>query len=170
MDPATLRIWLVFLHVVSVLGFILVHGISAGVTFKLRDERDRGRIAAYLDLSSAYLGAMYFFLVSILLTGIGAGIVGGWWTSGQLWIWAALVTFVGVSIVMYAIPVPHFAALRRAVGIQSEQDRRRGNPLPPPASDEELARLLASSRPLVGAVVGIVGILILAWLMMLKPF
>lgn len=41
---------------------------------------------------------------------------------------------------------------------------------PPPAADEELGRLLASSRPLVGAIVGIVGILILAWLTMLKPF
>jgi hypothetical protein len=170
MDPTTQRVWLVFLHVVSVLGFILVHGISAGVTFKLRDERDRRRIAAYLDLSSAYLNTMYFFLVAILVTGIGAGLVGGWWTSGRLWIWAALVTFVAVAIAMYAIPLPHFNALRRAVGIQTEQERRRGSPPSAPASDEDLAPLLASSRPLVGAVVGIGGILILAWLMMLKPF
>lgn len=170
MDPATLRIWLVFLHVVSVLGFIGVHGISAGVGFKLRGERDPRRIAAYLELSNAYLTTMYLFLVAILLTGIGAGIVGGWWTSGRLWIWAALVTFVVVSIAMYAIPVPHFDALRHAVGMQTFNDRRKGIAAPPPASDEELGRLLASSRPLVGAIVGIVGIVLLAWLMMLKPF
>jgi hypothetical protein len=170
MDPAALRLWLVFLHVVSVLGFIGVHGISAGVGFKLRGERERTRIAAYLELSNAYINTMYFFLAAILVTGIGAGIVGGWWTSGRLWIWAALVTFVVVSIAMYAIPVAHFNALRRAVGLPTQDDRRRGTAPPPPAADEEVGRLLASSRPLVGAIVGIVGILILAWLMMLKPF
>ena len=170
MDPATARIWLVFLHVVSVLGFIAVHGISAGVGFKLRGEQDRRRIAAYLELSNAYLNTMYFFLVGILVTGIGAGIVGGWWTSGRLWIWAALVTFVVVAIAMYAIPTPHFDALRHAVGLQTYNDQRKGVAAPPPASDEEVGRLLASSRPLVGAIVGIAGILILAGLMMLKPF
>lgn len=170
MDPASLRVWLVFLHVVSVLGFIGVHGISAGVGFKVRGERDPRRIAAYLELSNAYLNTMYFFMSAILLTGIGAGIVGGWWTSGRLWIWAALATFVVVSIAMYAIPVPYFNALRRAVGLQTQNERQKGIAAPPRASDEEIGRLLASSRPLVGAIVGIVGILILAWLMMLKPF
>jgi hypothetical protein len=170
MDAATLRTWLVFLHVVSVLGFIAVHGISAGVTFKVRGERDRQRIAAYLELSNTYLNVMYVFLVGILLTGIAAGIVGGWWTSGRLWIWAALVTFVVVALAMYITPTPHFDALRHAVGLQTYNDRRKGIAAPPPASDEEIGRLLASSRPLVGAIVGIIGILILAWLMMLKPF
>ena len=41
---------------------------------------------------------------------------------------------------------------------------------PPPAPDGELAALLDSRRPAVVALIGLVGIGLIAWLMVLKPF
>jgi hypothetical protein len=170
MDPGTLRIWLILVHVLSVLAFMLVHGISAAVTFRLRQERDVSRIRAYLELSNTYINVMYTALVLILLSGIGAGIVGGWWTSGRLWIWAALAVFIGIVVSMYPLGVQHFDQLRAAVGLQTFAQKRSGQAAAAPAPPDEVDRLLRSTRPLAGAVIGIGGIATLAWLMIMKPF
>ena len=45
--------WVVFLHVLSAFGFLLAHGASAAVMFKVRGEQDRARLHALLDLSNA---------------------------------------------------------------------------------------------------------------------
>ena len=162
--------WVVFLHVIGVLGFVLVHGISAGVLFKLRGEREQTRIQALLDLSNAYLSVLYAFLLLILATGIAAGVMGGWWTSGQLWLWASLALFIALMVAMYLIPVPYFDRLRHAVGLQTYDDRRKNRPAPEPLGNEELEALLASPRGYLAAIVGIGGIAVLTWLMMFKPF
>ncbi|HEX6655950.1 MAG TPA: hypothetical protein VF153_07045, partial [Candidatus Limnocylindria bacterium] len=46
-----LRLTLVFLHVSFVMLFVLVHGASAVIAFRLRSERDPARVAALLDAS-----------------------------------------------------------------------------------------------------------------------
>ena len=57
----------VFLHVVSVLGYLLAHGVSAAVSFALQKERDINRVRALLDLSAAsyplMMNLMWAFLV-----------------------------------------------------------------------------------------------------------
>jgi hypothetical protein len=169
-DLGWLRPWLILIHVLSVVAFVLVHGISAGVAFKLRTEREPARIRALLELSNAYLGTMYAALALILVSGILAGIVGGWWTSGRLWIWAALGVFVAVGVAMYPLGVQHFDRLRAAVGLPTYAQKRSGVPPAGPASPAELEILLQSSRPVVVAAIGIGGLAILVWLMVLKPF
>ena len=47
---------------------------------------------------------------------------------------------------------------------------RRKRPAPEPASDEDLERILASRKPIWAALIGGVGIVVLTWLMMSKPF
>ena len=42
--------------------------------------------------------------------------------------------------------------------------------MPTPVSDDELERLLMAPRPLMGAAVGIGGIVVITWLMTMKPF
>jgi hypothetical protein len=49
-------------------------------------------------------------------------------------------------------------------------DMRKQREPPPPAPDEELARVLASPQPVIAAAIGVGGIAVLVWLMMLKPF
>ena len=43
--------WWVFLHIAGVFAFLTAHGVSVGVAFKLRRERDPQRILALNELS-----------------------------------------------------------------------------------------------------------------------
>ena len=157
-------------HVLAAFAFALVHGASAMVGFKLRGERDRTRIQGLLELSNAYLNWMYLALLVLLLAGILSGIAGGYWTSGRYWLWVSLGLLIGIVVAMYVIAAPHFEALRHALGIPTFNDVRNKQAPPPPATDEDLARLLGSSKPIQAAAIGIGGMAIIVALMMLKPF
>lgn len=170
MDLSPFRPWLTLVHVLGVLAFVLLHGASAAVAFKLRGERDRIRIGALLELSNAYLNWMYLALLMLLVGGILSGIAAGFWTSGDLWIWVSLVLFIAILVAMYVLATPYFEQLRHALGMATFNDIRKKLDPPSPASDDELARLLASPRPVQTAVVGLGGIAVIAWLMMMKPF
>jgi hypothetical protein len=170
MDLSPYRSWLLLFHILSVFGFLLLHGVSVVVAFRLRAERDRTKIAAYLELSNWYLNAMYTALTLVLVSGILAGIAGAWWTAGRLWIWASVVVLVLLAIAMPLMGTRWFDALRHAVGLPTFADNRSKTAPPPAASDAELSALLASPRPIQLAVVGLGGLVILAWLMVLKPF
>jgi hypothetical protein len=170
MDLAPYLVWLKLVHVLGALALLLAHGASAAVALKLRGERDRTRIEALVDLSSASLGAFYVALLVILVAGILAGVAGGYWTSGMLWIWASLIVFFVVLVAMYAMASPYFRDVRHAIGAATMMDRRRGVAPPPALAAGELDALLGSSRPLVVAAVGLIGIVLLVYLMVVKPF
>lgn len=157
-------------HVLAAFAFVLVHGASAMVAFKLRGERDRTRIQALLELSNAYLNWFYGAFGVLLLAGILSGIAGGYWTSGQFWLWASLGLLVAIMVAMYLIATPHFDALRHALGLPTFNDVSKKLTPPAPASDADLARLLGSTRPIQASAIGIGGIAIIVALMMLKPF
>jgi hypothetical protein len=170
MDLSSFRPWFVLTHVLAVLAFVLLHGASAGVAFRLRSERNPERVRALLELSNAYLNWTYGALMVLLLSGIGAGIAGGWWTSGRLWLWASVGLLVAVFVGMYGVAAPYFEALRHAVGLATFQDVREHREPPSPATDGELATLLDSRRPAIVALVGLGGISLITGLMVLKPF
>ena len=120
--------------------------------------------------SSSYsIGFLYIAFLILLLAGIAAGIVGGWWTNGRLWLWTALVVLVVVVGVMYGLMTTTYLKVRQALGIPSPSDTKKGI-VPEPASDEVLEALLTSSRPTIGAVLGMAGLLVIIWLMVVKPF
>jgi hypothetical protein len=170
MDPVAFQPWFVLVHVLSVLAFVLLHGASAMVALRLRSEREPARIRALLELSTASLGGATAALLVILASGIVAGIVGGWWTSGRLWLWVSVALFIGVGVAMSVIAVPHFDAVRRAVGLTTRGDRP-GDAIPAAApGEDDLAALLASRRPAVSAAIGLGGLGVITWLMQFKPW
>jgi hypothetical protein len=168
-DLSPYQPWIVFIHVAAAFAFIAAHGVSMAVFFRLRRERDRALLTTLLDLSSYSLGALYVAFLILLLAGILAGIVGGWWTNGRLWLWTALVVLVVVVGLMYGLMTTNYGKVRQALGIASPSEQKKGI-MPEPASDEALEALLTSSRPTIGAVVGIGGLLVITWLMVVKPF
>jgi hypothetical protein len=170
MSLGDVRSWTIFLHVLGVLGFLVFHGASVAVSFQLRRETELPRIRALLELSSGTLGAMYGFFVVFLLAGIVAGFMGGWWTSGRLWLWAAVVLLIVIVAAMYAGATRYFATLRNAVGLQTQQQQRKGLPPPQPLDAVEIARLLQSSVPAWTAAIGFGGLAVILWLMLFKPF
>ena len=159
--------WVVFLHMVSVFGFLTTHGASVMASLRLRKERNLERVRALLDLSSYTFNTMYSFFGLLMLSGIVAGFMKHWWGKG--WIWAALGLLVAMTAAMYALASPYYSRLRKTAGLPYFQGMR-GRPAEPSGSQEDLARLLASSRPLLIAGIGVVGLVVILWLMMFKPF
>ena len=160
-------IWVIFLHVVSVLGFLLAHGASAAVMFRVRSEREPGRIQALLDLANTVGGLVAITALLLFITGIVGGFMGHWW--GRGWIWAALVLLLAISFVMSFLGRLYFDRVRRAIGVATAEDRKKGlrpAALPP----EQLTAVLASGRPMLLAGVGLGGLTVITWLMMFKPF
>jgi hypothetical protein len=155
---------IVLVHVLGALGFALAHGGTALVAFRVRREREAQRITALLDLANWSVGLTYGSLFVLVAAGVAAGIMGGWF--GQVWIWAALGVLVAVSVGMLAYAAPYYQCVREAVG---QVGRGRG-PAPEPASAAELAALLDSRRPEGIAAIGGVGLALILWLMVLKPF
>jgi hypothetical protein len=159
--------WVVLLHIVGAFLFAVSHGVAVWMVIQLPRERDRSRIAALLDLSSASLGGLYLGLVLLLVGGIWAGLIGDWFA--KIWIWLALVLVIGISVVMYLAATPYFRELRAAVGVRSQYGPKDA-PDPMPQSDAEVAAIAARSPQAVLSVAGVGGRIIILWLMVVKPF
>jgi Predicted integral membrane protein (DUF2269) len=159
--------WIVLLHIVGAFVFVLSHGASIWMVNVIGREKDARRIAAVADLSSASLVAAYIGLLLLLVGGIWAGIAGDWFRFG--WIWAALVVFVAITIAMYVIATPFFKRLRIALG-QRVAGMAKDAPLPTPAPDAEIIAIASNAPANALNAIGFVGLLVILWLMVLKPF
>jgi hypothetical protein len=152
---------------VFVFGFLLAHGVSAGVILRLPAEQDPERMKALLDLSGHSAQSMYISLLLLIVTGVVSGFMGEWW--GQIWIWASLVVLVLVFVGMQVRGSGYTTAVRKAIGAPYFEKMKLQDPLPP-ASKEEIAALLSPSRGIELLAMGGVALLIILWLMILKPF
>lgn len=151
--------WWVFVHLVGVFGFLLAHGVSVGVTFKLRNERDPARISALLQLSGSSIKAFYLSLGVLLLGGFGATAVGDLWS--EAWIWAALGLLILASAAMYAMARPFYQRVgfvARAMEGGSEA-----------VTEEQFGSILRSRRPWTIAWIGFGSLVVILYLMVLKP-
>ena len=167
MDLTPYLRWIVFLHVVGAFMFAAGHGVSMAVAFRVRQETDRGRMAALLDISGWSLGLAGIGMLILFVSGILAGIVAGDW--GRLWLWVALVAFIGIAAVMTPIGGAYFTRLRIGLG-QRTRGLKPADPDPVPVSDEALAALRVSSAPNQLALIGGGGFLVILFLMMFRPF
>ena len=159
--------WIVFVHVAAAFLFVMGHGASMWASDQIRHERDAVRITTLLELSGRSLGLVYGALLALLIAGIAAGIMGGHFSRG--WIWASIGVLVTIIVLMYALASSYYRRVREAVGMRTMQTPKDA-PDPTPVSAEELAALVDTHRPDVIGLVGIIGLLILLWLMLFKPF
>lgn len=159
--------WIVLLHIVGAFVFVLSHGVAVFVAYELPKQRDSGRIVALLDLSGTSLNGAYLGLLLLLIGGIWAGIDRDWFKF--TWIWAALVVFVLITVIMYVVATPYFKRLRIAVG-QRAMGYPKNAPDPTPLPEAEILAIAAKSPVAVLSAVGFGGLLIILWLMVLKPF
>ncbi len=159
--------WIVFVHVLGAFVFVAGHGVSMYVVFQVRREKDRGKLAALLDLSGLSLGVAGIGLLVVLVSGIVAGIVLG--SFGRWWIWIALTLFIVIGIVMTPVGGTWLRSLRLAIG-QRPANAKPEDPDPVPATDDELAALQASRRPEILLLLGAGGFVVILWLMVFRPF
>ena len=159
--------WLVLLHVIGVFGFMMAHGISAGVAFGLRRERRFEHARALLELSASSYGVMYLSLLVLLVTGIITGFMGQWW--GRGWIWVSLGLLVIIIVAMVALGSSIYGTARKLAGLPYFEGGRQRPPIEP-ASAEEIDAILSRGHPMLLTLIGFGGIVVLSWLMIFKPF
>jgi hypothetical protein len=157
--------WLVFVHLLGIFGFLVAHGVSAGVIFALSRERNVDHICLLLKLSSSSVGLMGGSLLVVLLSGITAGFAGRWWGHG--WIWLSLALLIGIFAAMSLLGTRVLNQVRVGIGLPSAYGEP---PLAKPYSAEQLDALLNRLHPIRLASIGLGGFAAIAWLMLFKPF
>jgi hypothetical protein len=159
--------WVLWAHITSVFGFLIAHGGSSLAIFTVKKTKEPERLRALLDMSRLSYVISYVFVLLVLATGITLGFLGGFW--GQLWIWIAILVAFAMIAVMFRFGTAHFNSLRKAVGLSYNEGMKQMPPLPD-IDPTELDKLLSSTRPVELSVVGVVGLLVIAWLMVFRPF
>lgn len=149
--------WLVFLHVAAALVAFLAHGVSAGTALKLTSVRDRSTVQALLEMSNQALLVFGGALLVLVAAGIALGFMGGYW--GQAWIWISIVLFVLVFLAMTPMAAQRLRRVREVMAQPAS-----------PETDAELAALLDSWRPLPTLLIGVTGLLVITWFMVVRPF
>ena len=139
--------WIVFLHIASVLGLLLVHPVT--VAFHLKEERDDTRIRELLEVTEAASNLRWIFFGLTIASGVVLGFMGEFW--GTAWIWAALVVFILIGVVM------------------NRYGGRTIDRIADTKDDAEMERLLTRFRPMILAVTGTGGLLLVLYLMLFKP-
>jgi hypothetical protein len=152
--------WLVALHVAAVVGFLVAHGAAAAMGLRLRRETSPDSIRSLVVLSTLSTRVMYPFLVLVLLTGIAAGFAGRWWGFG--WIWLAIGVLIATIILMNVLG-QQYNPLRG----EARERRHRG---PIAETPDVIRKVAASTRPGPISGLGVVALLVLVWLMVVKPF
>ncbi len=163
--------WIVFIHVAGVLGFLIAHGVSAGVALRLRSERDPAAVRTLVDLSRRSMIVMSVGALVWLVAGIAAGFTGnggaGFWTAGTYWIWASLLLAIAIIGVMTPWGRIWLNKVRAAVGI----DVKTGALDPSfQVNAANLDAAIESGKPELLAAIGFGGFLVILWLMVFKPF
>jgi hypothetical protein len=155
--------WFVFIHLIGLVLFAISHGASAFIAFRIRQERDPRVIGSLLATSQRATQTMYLGLLLLALGGIAAATSTGLWS--QPWVIASVVVLLIVIVTMYAVASPYYIQLRRRVG----DGLATGTETSPVVSATELETLLDTRRPDILVAVGTIGLVVLVWLMVLKP-
>lgn len=156
--------WLVFLHVLTGFAYILTHGVQAGVMWQLRSEAEPERSLVLIS-AMPRLTVLRIILVLLLATGLITGFMVPWWRQG--WMWAAIGVLAIVGILMNRFGNAYFDLLvvsaRRAV-----EDQK--NILADSSSLDAFHAARAAWHPWGVTIIGLVGLAVILWLMMFKPF
>ncbi|CAN5862810.1 hypothetical protein BH24CHL6_BH24CHL6_09250 [soil metagenome] len=158
----------VFIHILGVFAFLLAHGVSAGAMFRLRSEREPAALRALLGLSQASLMVMFVGAVLLFVSGIVAGFSGNYWTAGGLWLWASLIVFIAVFLLMTPLARMPLDRVRKALDELTSGPPTPGSAVEPAPASLEVA--VGALRPMLVASLGVGAVVVLTWLMMYKPF
>lgn len=156
--------WVVFVHVASILAFMLAHGVHMTAMWAMRDEPDPERMLTFFNDVPTATG-LRILLGVVVLSGATAGFMGSWWGSG--WMWASLLLLAVIAVAMWRFGGEYFGlvqgAAEAAVAARTDDP---SNPAPQAAYDA--AR--HSWHTIGMSVLGLGGVAVILWLMMFKPF
>lgn len=145
-----LYVWLRFFHLFGLAAFLFAHGVSGGASLALREpvspeSRNLLRLSQRMSLISNPS------LLVVIVTGVWMTFAAHWW--GQGWLWASLVVLVVLLGAMGFIARPYYMARDAA-----------------DQTDDVLTDRLSRTRPLAAVWIGALGLSVLIFLMVFKPF
>jgi predicted integral membrane protein DUF2269 len=152
--------WFVFAHLLGLVIFAICHGASVFMAFRLRGERDPVVVDSLLKVGQLSVGPMYIGLLLLAVGGLGAAWNQNLW--GNTWVIASIAVFILVLVVMWSVASPYYMGLRKAL-------EERGPDGGPSIDRSDLARMLDTRRPDILTAVGTIGLVLLVWLMVIKP-
>jgi len=150
--------WFVFSHLVGLVLFVFAHSASAFASYQIRSLRDPMAIGGYLTLSLQAVRTAYIGLLVLIIGGAGAATVNGYWP--QPWVWGSVIVLVLVLLGMWIVGSRYYMNLRKML---------LGSEGKPPISEQDLAAYLDSRVPDILSGIGALGLLVLIWLMVMKP-
>lgn len=156
--------WLLFVHIASVLAFMLAHGIHVAVMWAWRGERDPERGLTFFN-AVPEITLTRLLVVTVVATGLLAGFVGSWWR--QWWMWLSIAILLGIWAAMVRWG-GGFYNLVQAAAERAVEERKSGSD-----STVALDAYHATRRgwqPLAMMAVGLGGVGAILWLMIFKPF
>src|SRR5262245_810682 len=155
--------WVVYLHVIAVFIFLVQHAVDIIVTFKLRQQNEpEGIYATYAFMLNNNTRNLRITYLVIILTGAIAGFMVPWWRQG--WMWTALGVMIILWVVMGRLGPKYLTAVDT---ITNDAIKNK-----PDATALEKFRndLRARKEPEIMVFTSVIGMLIIVWLMMFKPF
>ena len=156
--------WLIFLHILFALLFMLAHGAQAAAMLKFRTEPDPERSLTFFNIVPD--ATMIRILTAAMgIAGLLAALITDWWRQG--WVWASLAVFLIISYVMYKFGGGYFGLIQDAATRAVDARKTNTNA---EAALKEYNQVRNSARPMMVSVVGIAGLAIILWLMRFKPF
>jgi hypothetical protein len=156
--------WVIFLHVVAVLAFMLAHGSHVAAMWRMRGEADPELSLTLFNTLSTAL-TLRVLLGVIVGSGVLAGFMGSWWSRG--WIWASLVVLVAISVAMWRYGGSYYGLVQDAA---TKAIEARASEQPDPAAQRAFDAARGGWETVGMSVIGLGGLAVILWLMMFKPF
>jgi amino acid transporter len=150
--------WWLLLHLVGVFVFLLSHGVSVTVAFRIRKERDRVKIKDLISLSGSSVRLMYVSLVLLLAGAFAMTFQLHLW--GAAWIRISLGLLIVTIIFMIGMASPYYKRISEAVELRPSGVPRK--------SDEELEVILKSPVPMIVAGVGFFSLFVILYMMVFQ--
>ena len=160
--------WMVWLHILGGVIFFFSHGTSFATAFLLKKETNPERLKMLLDLTGVTLAPMGIGMLILLGTSIYMGASLSLWSSG--WWGTAFLLFLFMIVWMTWYGRKFYSPVRKALGMEYMTGFSTHKDPEPPASMDEVYKLIAKTNPHLIATVGLVVLGLLLWLMRAKPF
>jgi hypothetical protein len=153
-------LWL-YLHVAAMGLFLLFHGVQMWAMFALAPAYpDREKIFDRAEQSRMASTPMYVSLGLLVVFGVLAGIAGSYFGQGW-WLWGAIVLLLLIWGAMSGLAAPYMRSVREATTRWADGSY--------PVGDAELEALIRGPRPRIIAAIGVIGLLVILYLMVYKP-
>lgn len=156
--------WVVFIHVASVLAFMLAHGVHVTGMWAFRREPDPERALTFFNDMPTTIW-LRVPLAVVIASGAVAGFLGSWW--GEGWIWASLALLVAIAVAMWRYGGGYFGLVQEAA--EAAIEARTTDPGNPGAQAAYDAARRSWHTPAM-TVLGLGGAAVILALMMFKPF